>query len=86
MSSKWTPLAFLGPSSSNLSKNRPCLLIYRIYLPLASRGVARSHLAGVSLQDVQAYLLHHLKIAGIKQNPFSDPAVTAIQQGSGGFF
>ncbi|CAO0822051.1 Mg chelatase-related protein C-terminal domain-containing protein [Desulfarculales bacterium] len=33
---------------------------------------------------MQAYLLHHLKIAGVKQNLFSEPAVTAIQQGSGG--
>ncbi|CAO0823962.1 hypothetical protein DFAR_4000001 [Desulfarculales bacterium] len=32
--------------------------------------MARSHLAGVSLQDMQAYLLHHLKIAGIKQDLF----------------
>ncbi|CAO0819658.1 AAA family ATPase [Desulfarculales bacterium] len=31
------------------------LLLYRISLPLASRVVARSHLAGVSLQDMQAY-------------------------------
>ncbi|CAO0821053.1 hypothetical protein DFAR_2090031 [Desulfarculales bacterium] len=34
----------------------------------------------------QPALLHHLKIAGVKQNLFSDPAVTAIQQGSGGLF
>ncbi|CAO0823169.1 hypothetical protein DFAR_340052 [Desulfarculales bacterium] len=61
-------------------------LIYRTSLPLASRVVARSHLAGVSLQDMQAYLLHHLKIAGVKQNLFSDLAVTAMQQGSGGLF
>ncbi|CAO0821834.1 hypothetical protein DFAR_2690023 [Desulfarculales bacterium] len=35
---------------------------------------------------MQAYLLYHLKIAGVKQKLFSDSAVTAIQQGSGGFF
>ncbi|CAO0821194.1 hypothetical protein DFAR_2210002 [Desulfarculales bacterium] len=29
---------------------------------------------------MQAYLLHHLKIAGVKQNLFSNPAVTAIQR------
>ncbi|CAO0822024.1 hypothetical protein DFAR_2770045 [Desulfarculales bacterium] len=46
--------------------------------------MASNHLAGVSLQDMQAYLLHHLKIAGVEQNLFPDPAVTAIQQGSGG--
>ncbi|CAO0823410.1 hypothetical protein DFAR_3690050 [Desulfarculales bacterium] len=48
--------------------------------------VARSHLAGVSFQDMQASLLHHLKIVDVKLNLFSDPAVTAIQQGSGGLF
>ncbi|CAO0823659.1 hypothetical protein DFAR_3820013 [Desulfarculales bacterium] len=56
------------------------LFIYnRNSLPLASRVVARSHLAGVSLQSMPAYLLHHLKIAGVKQNLFSDQAVTAMQ-------
>ncbi|CAO0821430.1 hypothetical protein DFAR_2330017 [Desulfarculales bacterium] len=48
--------------------------------------VARSHLAGGSLQNMQAYLLHHLKIEGVKQNLLADPAVTAIQQGSGNLF
>ncbi|CAO0820242.1 AAA family ATPase [Desulfarculales bacterium] len=66
--------------------NRTNLLIYRTFLPLASRVVARSHLAGVSFQGMQAYLLHHLKIADVEQNLFSDPAITAIQQGSGGHF
>ncbi|CAO0824861.1 AAA family ATPase [Desulfarculales bacterium] len=62
------------------------LLIYSTSLLLVSRVVARNHLAGVSLQDMQVYFLHHLKIAGVKQNLFSDPAVTAIQQNSGGLF
>ncbi|CAO0823992.1 hypothetical protein DFAR_4000031 [Desulfarculales bacterium] len=62
------------------------LLLYRISLPLASRVVARSHLAGVSLQGMQGYLLHYFKIAGVNQSPFSGPAVTAIQQGSGDLF
>ncbi|CAO0822662.1 hypothetical protein DFAR_3210009 [Desulfarculales bacterium] len=66
--------------------NLAYLFIYRTFLPLASRVVARSHLAGASLQDMQAYLLHHLNIAGVEQNLFSDPAVTAIQQNSGDLF
>ncbi|CAO0824042.1 hypothetical protein DFAR_4040001 [Desulfarculales bacterium] len=33
---------------------------------MTSRIVARSHLAGVSLQDMQVYLLYHLKIADVK--------------------
>ncbi|CAO0821768.1 hypothetical protein DFAR_2620015 [Desulfarculales bacterium] len=48
--------------------------------------MARGHLAGPSLQNMQAYLLHHLKIADVKQNLFSDPAIIAKQQGSGGLF
>ncbi|CAO0823072.1 hypothetical protein DFAR_3460051 [Desulfarculales bacterium] len=51
---------------------------------MASRVVAKSHLAGVALQDMQTYLLHHSKVAGAKQNLFSDSTGTAIQQGSGG--
>ncbi|CAO0820964.1 hypothetical protein DFAR_2040004 [Desulfarculales bacterium] len=35
---------------------------------------------------MQAYLLNHFKIASTTQSLFSDPAVTAIQQGSGGLF
>ncbi|CAO0822928.1 hypothetical protein DFAR_3380011 [Desulfarculales bacterium] len=62
------------------------LLLYRISLPLASRIVARSHLAGVSLPNMQTYLLHCLKFASAKQNLFSDPTATAIQQGAGGLF
>ncbi|CAO0823214.1 hypothetical protein DFAR_3540004 [Desulfarculales bacterium] len=74
------PIILVGQS------NLVDLFIYRISLPLASRVVARSHLAGVSLQSMQAYLLHHRKIVDVKRNLFSDPAVTAIQQGSGGLF
>ncbi|CAO0823088.1 hypothetical protein DFAR_3460067 [Desulfarculales bacterium] len=48
--------------------------------------MAKSHLVGASLQDMQAYLLYHLKIVGVKQKLFSDSAVTAMQQGSGGLF
>jgi len=33
---------------------------------------------------MQQYPAHHLKIAGISTNLFSEPAVTAIHQGSGG--
>ncbi|CAO0824496.1 hypothetical protein DFAR_670005 [Desulfarculales bacterium] len=58
------PFILAGPN------NLADLLIYRTSLTLASRVVARSHLAGVSLQDMQAYLLHHLKIVGVKQNLF----------------
>jgi len=61
-------------------------LMYRTSEPLASRVVARSHLEGVSRQDMEQYLKHHLAIAGIKKNLFAQPAITAIHQGSGGLF
>ena len=35
---------------------------------------------------MQTYLLHHLKIAGVKRMLFDEPAVTAIHQGSVGIF
>jgi type II secretory pathway predicted ATPase ExeA len=61
-------------------------LLYRTSQPLSSRVVARSHLEGASREQMLAYLNHHLSIAGIKQPLFSEAAVTAIHQGSGGLF
>lgn len=61
-------------------------LFYRTSMPLASRIVARSHLQGINRQEMEQYLKHHLKIAGIKTNPFDETAMTAIHQGSGGLF
>ncbi len=60
------------------------LLQYRSSLPLASRIVARSHLEGIDLEQMQLYLTHHLAIAGVKTQLFSSQAITAIQQGSAG--
>jgi general secretion pathway protein A len=62
------------------------LLLYRTAIPLSSRIIAKSHLQGVSRQDMDLYLQHHLKIAGVKHQIFSEPAITAIHQGSGGLF
>lgn len=59
-------------------------LQYRSSLPLASRIVAKSHLEGIDLQQMKLYLAHHLNIAGVKAQLFSEPAITAIQQGSAG--
>jgi len=55
-------------------------------MPLASRVVAKSHFVGIDREQMKDYLLHHLKIAGIKNMLFDDTAVTAIHQGSGGIF
>jgi general secretion pathway protein A len=60
------------------------LLQYRSSLPLASRIVARSHLEGIDLDQMQLYLAHHLAIAEVKTQLFSPQAITAIQQGSAG--
>lgn len=61
-------------------------LYWRTSLPLSSRVVARSHLKGVERQGMQDYLNHHLGIAGLDHSVFSEQAVTAIHQGSGGLF
>ncbi len=60
------------------------LLQYRSSLPLSSRIIARSHLGGIDLDQMQHYLAHHLSIVGVNTQLFSPQAVTAIQQGSAG--
>lgn len=60
------------------------LLLYRTSLPLASRIIARCHLQAINRNDMELYLNHHLKIAGISHSLFADAAITAIHQGSGG--
>lgn len=61
-------------------------LYWRTSLPLSSRIVARSHLEGVNRQGMEDYLNHHLRIAGLNHSVFSEQAITAIHQGSGGLF
>jgi len=79
-SKPFLPIILAG--QANLIDN----LSYRNSQPLASRVVARCHLSGIDQNTMQDYLLHHLKIAGVKQMLFDDAAVTAIHQGSGGLF
>lgn len=67
-------------------KNLADKLEYRSSAPLASRVVAKSHLESVNLEIMKEYLIHHLKISGVKRSPFEDAAVTAIHQGAGGLF
>lgn len=59
-------------------------LMYYTSRPLASRVVGKTHLEGISLTQMQGYLQHHLEIAGISERLFTEEAVVAIQQGSGG--
>lgn len=77
-SKPWLPIILAG--QNNLVDK----LMYRDCQPLASRIVARSHLEGVDRDGMERYLLHHLKIAGVKKNLFDGSAITAIYQGSGG--
>ncbi len=59
---------------------------WRTSLPLSSRIIARSHLKSVDRQGMEDYLNHHLRIAGLDHSVFSEQAITAIHQGSGGLF
>lgn len=59
-------------------------LTYRSSAPLASRIIAKTHLAGLTRVQLEEYISHHLKIAGIKKQLFSADAITALHQGSGG--
>jgi general secretion pathway protein A len=59
-------------------------LVYHGSRPLASRVVGRTHLEGLKLKDMTGYLKHHLEVAGVPHQLFSDEAITAIHQGSGG--
>ncbi len=61
-------------------------LYWRTSLPLSSRVVARSHLEAVDREGMENYLNHHLRLAGLNQAVFSEQAITAIHQGSGGLF
>jgi len=72
------PIIFAGQN------NLVDLLLYRTSIPLASRVVARCHLPAIARSDMELYLNHHLKIAGVNHPLFADQAVTAIHQGSGG--
>lgn len=59
-------------------------LLYHTARPFASRVLGRTHLEGLKLKDMQAYLLHHLEIAGGKAELLSEEAIIAIHQSSGG--
>ena len=79
-SKPWLPIILAG--QNNLADN----LLYRTAIPLTSRIVARAHLKGVNRDGMEQYIMHHLAVAGVKNSPFDEQAVTAIHQGSGGLF
>jgi general secretion pathway protein A len=59
-------------------------LLFHTSRPFSSRIVGRTHLEALQRDHMAAYLVHHLQIAGGKQELFSEEAVTAIHQSSGG--
>lgn len=79
-SKPWLPIILAG--QNNLADN----LLYRTAIPLSSRIVARSHLKAVNREGMEQYIMHHLNVAGMKNAPFEEQAITAIHQGSGGLF
>ena len=52
--------------------------------PLSSRVLGRSHLEALRKEVMSDYLSYHLRLSGTKQNLFSEDAIFAIHQGSGG--
>ena len=59
-------------------------MTYRSTAPLASRVIAKTHLNTLNLEQMRVYLVHHMEVVGVKKQLFSDQAITAIYQGSGG--
>lgn len=59
-------------------------LRYHSSRSLSSRVVGKTHLDGLKLKEMEEYLKHHLEIAGINEQLFTEDAVLAIHQGSGG--
>lgn len=59
-------------------------LKHRTSAALASRIITRAHLDNLSRDQMSDYINHHIKVTGIKKNIFSENALTAIHQGSGG--
>jgi len=72
------PIVLAG--QNNLVDN----LMFHTSRPLASRVIGKSHLEGLKYKDMDGYIKHHLKIAGVKEQLFPDEAILAIHQGSGG--
>jgi general secretion pathway protein A len=52
--------------------------------PLSSRVLGRTHLEAIRKEVMEQYIRHHLELAGCTKKIFSDEAVFAIHQGSGG--
>ena len=60
------------------------VLMTPVVRPLSSRILGRSHLEALKSEVMMQYIHHHMQIAGAKEDYFSEGAVMAIHQGSGG--
>ena len=60
------------------------LLMANDVRPLASRVLGRNYLEAIKKEVMDEYLNHHLHLAGTSKKIFSDEAIFAIHQGSGG--
>jgi len=76
-----TTLAPIILSGQNILVDR---LLFHTSRPFASRIIGRTLLEGLKRDDMHSYLSHHLSIVGGTSDLFSEDAVTAIQQSSGG--
>lgn len=79
-SKPWLPIILTG--QINLEDQ----LRYRKAAPLASRVVARGVLTSITKTEMDQYIHHQLGVAGVKTALFSEAALMAIHQGSGGIF
>jgi type II secretory pathway predicted ATPase ExeA len=59
-------------------------LLYHTSRPFASRVVGRTHMEALQREHMAAYLAHHIKISGGRDDLFAEEAITAIHQSSGG--
>ena len=76
-----TSLAPMILSGQNILVDR---LLFHTSRPFASRIIGRTLLQGLRREDMHSDLTHHLAIVGGRPELFSDDAVTAIHQSSGG--
>jgi type II secretory pathway predicted ATPase ExeA len=59
-------------------------LQYRGAAPLASRVMSKAHIRALTQGELEEYLWHHLRVAGVKSKLFDPSALNAIYQGSAG--
>jgi type II secretory pathway predicted ATPase ExeA len=57
---------------------------YRAAAPLASRVMGKAQVRALTMGEMEEYLNHHLRVAGVKTQLFEPTALNAIYQGSAG--